>query len=467
MFMFPWTNMHEINLEWLVQQVQAGLIDHGCAFVRPEDYPDAEDPIQTAIYEARDQSKMVLLSGAYHIQDTLTVPAGSIIIGIHDAKLISRPMDAAGFCPTTIMRVPDSMYCCGVTFDGNRPEGDSITVTPSEVPNAEDFYRRPLVLLDGADGVTFEGCAFVNYDSNHSSSGEAWRQAVLAVVDSEDVTIKNCRFTDIRRECVNMLDSSGIVIQECDFDTMGESGVSYTEIGCLNTDDVQIIDTVIRSEPHRRASVINAMGNHILIDHCTIIAPGSSHGIDYGNEIGSAMSFDDLTIRDSFLQCHVDAASTYPVNHDNITIEGCTISGQDIELQSGVIVIQGNLGERFRIKNNLFVGPMGNPTHAIIMSYTSVVLEISGNTFHVPALRLKGTVAGMTVKDNLFQQEAIFQAQAGADPQVLTLIGCRTLADIGRAVSSNNIAVVAIGCDLANTTMTNTTVTSSLSYVRS
>ena len=61
MFRYPWTNLHELNLGWLIERLQEGFTDE-CVFVRPEDFPDSENPLQAALDAAATDRKMVLLS---------------------------------------------------------------------------------------------------------------------------------------------------------------------------------------------------------------------------------------------------------------------------------------------------------------------------------------------------------------------------------------------------------------------
>lgn len=471
MFKYPWTNLHELNLDWLVQQVRDGLVDHGCVFIRPEDFPDSENPIQDALDTASSQNKMVLLSGAYTTRETLSPPAGSVIIGVHDATISTVRDVGIGFAPVTIMDCASHMYIYGVTFDGNRPEGESQSTYPSEHPG-ELVMINPLVKVwEDVNDVMFDRCSWVHYDSNRSTASTSALFAALGCYQASDIYLHRCSFYDIRQECTVFQTCARVTIRDTVFDCGDDVGHTYSDIGIGETDDVLIDGCTIRHGEHLTTSAINANGNNITIRDCDISAPFSKYGIDYGDESGGSDDKDGLTIQGNKIACHIAAAGRVGY-HDHINIINNTFLLDSITdtTQQGVVMFFAKSGQHMAIKDNVFTGTLDGvtyPSHCISLNYQDGYIDIADNIFETFALRVAGNAAGCTIKGNVFMGVAIRITQNATSSQTITMIGCRCYMQIGTAVSDNNtFSFVAIGCDLASNVFTYTTKDLSLSYLR-
>lgn len=472
MFRFPWTNLHELNLEWIVQQVRDGLIDHGCAFVRPEDFPESETPVQDALDAAYDDNKIVLLSGSYTIEETLLPHEGAVIIGINGATLYAVKDLGLGYTPVTLMACASDMLVYGVTFDGNRPAGSSQSTIPSDHPG-ELVNINPLVQVwSDIHNVRFESCIWQHYDSNRSTALTSALYAALGCYYASDIYINRCRFEDIRREATVFQTCSDVTIRDTVFNCGDDVGDVYSDIGLGSTNNAMIDGCTIRHGEHLTTSAINANGNNITIKNSDISAPYSKFGIDYGDESGGTVDKDGLTIQGNRIACHIAAAGRVGY-HDHVRILDNTFLLDEItdQTQQGIIMVFGASGQRHEISGNLFTGTLTGgsyPSHCIALVHSNALIAIKGNVFETYAIRVAGNAAGVDILYNVFYGWAIRITANASEAQVLTMIGCRCYAQIGSAVSDNNtISFVAIGCDLSSNVFTYTSKDLSLSYVRS
>lgn len=465
MFKYPYTNFHELNLDWLIQKIESGELSD-CAFVRPEDFPDSINPIQEAMDQARDNNKIVLLSTSYYIRDNnLRIHDGTMVIGIYNAEIISTATEFYGFVPYSV-EVGNNCTIRGVKFNGNRPDGPSQSLIPSQM-DGHAFATAPLILLENVSNVTFQDCYFVLYDSNRSTSTASYRYAVIGAHGSRMITIDHCRMENCLREGWVFSNCEKITIKDCWISMGGEDGTVYTEIGIGRSNNVEISGCRIQKADDVTTSVINAMGDDIKIHDCTIIAPSSNYGIDYGNEIAQDFTADGLLIQNNYLNCHIGAATTFPVVHDNVVISNNIIIGTGLLTQSAIVYIYGEQGVHITLQGNHFAGPISAPiVRAVRFQFTDASVDLLDNLFEIPGLYLTGHITGTTLIGNVFKASAMYQAVVGDNPEELTMIACRTEGVIGTAVSNNNISLVCIGCDLKNTSFTNTTVDYSRSYVR-
>lgn len=470
MFNYPWTNLHELNLDWIIQQVRDGLVDHGCAFVRPEDFPDSNDPIQEAIDIAANDGKIVLLSGAYNIENTLAAHDGTVIVGIHNATLSTHPQDVPGFAPTTIINLESNTLIYGVTFDGNRPE-PSASIIPSDLEPGETLTASPLVTAYNITNTSIINCNFTRYDSNRTSSIPSYNFAVLALVNCENMHITDCAFTDILRECIAASHCTRLDISGCKFDMGDNPDESYTEIGLGLCDTVNIYNCEIRKGPNVTTSLINAMSDNVTIDGCTLIGISSSYGIDYGNEVAAGHTNHGLIIRNCYINCHISGASKYTINHDDIWIENNTIDGTDLHVSSGIIMVYGSNENTFDIRGNHFIGTLQTPTlQAITQGSVDIVLTIDNNHFETSAIRIGNVLPQkLTISSNVFEGDAIFQNAASTTQQFFTIIGstCRRAGRFGSVPINSLVSCALIGCDFRRSVLTNAVnVDTSLSYIR-
>lgn len=464
MFRYPWTNTHELNLNWIIQQVRDGLVDHGCVFVRPEDFPDSENPIQEAMDAAERDNKMVLLSGAYSINTTLVPPENTIIIGIENATISTVQDEGLGFAPVTILKCTSGLYVRGVTFDGNRPEGPSQSTYPSLHPG-ELVNVNPLVMCwEDVEGVTFEDCTWFNFDSNRSTANTSALYAALGCYMASNITVRGCYFRDIRLECTVFDRCEDVRIIDSNFDCGNEAGV-YTDIGLLRTNNVVVEGCVIHHGDDLTTSTINAMGDNITIKDCEITALKSSHGIDYGNEVVAGLVNSGLYILNNKLCCHIDPAGGSQTVHDDIIISGNVIETPAGSTLSGNLMLYATTPVHYTIRDNIFIG---NTQDAIrcLTEGSGATIMIDGNDFRFRAIRLHGAADGLIVRNCTFHGRAVTNTDSYTDETILTMIGCTMLDDIGYQASNGQVKVVLIGCDLANTVATNMHPDTTLSYVR-
>lgn len=470
MFCYPWTNLHELNLGWAMHKLKELPDDGDCVFVRPEEFPESENPVADAVQKAADDAKMVLLSGVYDVTETIYVPEGMTIIGTNNARLVSAQKNVTGFCPTTIFEMGPSTTVKNVTFDGNRPDGASLSITPSDLNPGETFERAPLVLLNDVAVVTFEGCIFTNYDSNRMAA-DSWQNAVIGAYQAYRINLKDCIMFNCRREGITFVNSGIITIDNFYFSMQNDPGDVYTEIGLLNTDDVNITNCWLIKADGVTTSAINAQGSRINIKGCFVHAPNSNYGIDYGNEIAADFSARDLLISECYLNCHISAATTYPVDHNNVKIINNTLDATDVTGSSGLIMVYGTNDNVFDIINNHFTGNFVSPVlHGIRTGQNmSIKISIVGNTFEAGAIRVSEDIPPMLIANNWFKDDAIYQATANATAQTLVFNGC-TCTRVGRfgaLGAGNEITVILVGCDFRRSVCTNAfAVDASLSYIR-
>lgn len=461
MFKYPWTNFHEMNMGWIIQQIQEGI--DGCVFVRPEEFPDAENPVQAALDAAQEKTKMVLLAGQYDIYTPITVHQGTAVIGINNAEIISHKQDYPGIVPCTT-HIESDCVIYGVKFNGNRADGPSESKIPSDMQPGEAFALAPLLLMEGVGNVLIKNCKFTKYDSNRTTSQGNYLYSVIGAYNSQMITIDGCLMSDCMREGFTFTRCQGIKIKDC-YMAMGTS--SYTEIGLGRTNNVEISGCTIIKDENITTSVINAMGDYIDIHNCNITAWASNYGIDYGNEISNDFTAKGLYIHDNVLNCHISAATAYPVIHDDVVISNNVIIGENLKNGSAVVYVWGDQGVHITIKGNIFKAPIASPiVRAIRTQFYDAQVVIENNVFEIPGLYLTAKCDGILLIGNVFKTSAMYKAIASVQPEIIAVIGCRIDGVIGTSVSSSNLTVVCIGCDLNNHSFTNVTLDYSLSYVR-
>lgn len=472
MFRYPRTNFHELNLDWILRKIESGNVDIGCAFVRPEEFPESSNPVQDAMDFAAENNKMVLLSKAYNIYETLIPADGVQVYGIFNATLISHAQDeTVGFAPITLIDCPNDFLIENVTFDGNRPEGASQSTYPTAPGNENATVKiAPLISAYSKNNIYFNRCKWTNYDSNRSTSIGSYHYAALGCYDCTNVTVNNCSFVDIWRECTVFASCEYVTIEDSYFN-MGDSSNVYTEIGLGQTNHVKILNCRIVKSDTVITSAINAMGNYIEIVGCNIRAISSTYGIDYGNEVSATFTATDLTIRNCYLNCHISGATTYDINHNNVKIINNTFDATGVNGTSGLIMVYGSDGNAFEIINNHFIGTFAAPVlHAIRTGQNpNLIVSIIGNTFEAAAIRISEEFPQMIIANNLFKNDAIYQSTANDTAQTLVFNGC-TCTRVGRfgaLGSGNQITIHLVGCDFKRSVCTNAlAVDASLSYIR-
>lgn len=472
MFRYPWTNLHELNLGWALHKLKELSDDGDCVFVRPEEFPESSNPVADAVQKAADDGKMVLLSGVYDVPETITVPQGMIIIGTNNAELVSMQQNLPGFCPTTIFSMESNTIVYNVVFNGNRPDGASQSIIPSDLQPGETFGRAPLVLIQDCDTVSFSRCIFKKYDSNRTSANP-WMHAVVGAQNSVFINMDRCLMFDCYREGFNFTDCGLITISGCYFSMQGQSLDVYTEIGLLNTDEVLIESCQILKADGVTTSLINAMGNDITIKDCYLYSKSSVYGVDYGNEIEAGFSCSNLLIKNCRIHCHINAKSTVDLvaAHDNVVLDGCEIDGSEIDNQAGVVYVVGYAGEHFEITNCHFYGTLSAPVYDAIRIApgTSTNTIISGCVFDQRAIWLNGSSTGLVIKDNVFNARVITQEAVLDTAEYLKIIGCQYTSNnrFGTGPAGCLMEIILIGCSfrVGTTTSDNITVDSSLSYV--
>lgn len=434
--------------------INTGSWNATIAYTRPEFFgaagngvTDDSQAVQAAIDDGVQNNKFVLLSANYLIGETLEPSGKCVIIGQNDAKLISEQKTILGFVPTTIINIGYPIYINGVTFDGAFPVSGAEAV-------ADAINHNPLVRAHDANNVCFEGCNFVNYESNWGAGDSAYYSA-LVCKQCTNVVVKNCDFTRIHRDASVFQSCEYVVIDSCNFNMGNDVGKCYSDIGLALTNNVKVSNCRIVKGDDLTTSPINAMGNYIVIEDCYIKAINSEHGIDYGNEVGVGFTATDLTVRGCTIWTVMWPAEKTVENklaaHDNVKIYNNTFynNGLSGSVHSGLIMVRGYAGEHFEIFNNLFLGSDDGP-YAISLGHEDAEIRVSGNVFKFKALRLWKNAAGLTIDNNTFYSRAFFVGQAGAEQtQELVLIGCRCASDTGNVVSNSNFNIVCVGCYLA------------------
>ena len=478
MFNYPRTNFHELNLDWILSELKKQSGE--CVFTKPEDFTDSENPVQDCLNFAADNNKIVLLSGMYDIYETLEPAEGCVIYGINGATLISHAQDVPGFAPVTLLKAPSNFYIESVNFDGNRPDGASQSLIPADLNPGETLTMAPLVFVDGVFNVNFVNCQFYGYDCNRSTSYPSYNYSALGCVGAEFVSLIRCVFYNCWREISNFNNCNNVNIIDCIYNSSGGAyeddnniwhNLSYTEIGLLETNHVNIRNCYISKDENNTTSVINAMGTDITINDCDIYAPSSTYGIDYGNEIGNNFTFENLIISFNRMNCRIGAANTYNVQHDNVVITDNIINTTGLKHLSGAIMIDGNNGEMFNIENNVFKGTLVTPTTSCIRLTKDAVVKvnISENIFSGRAIYISEDIPDLTIKNNLFYDDVIYQSNGNATPQTIVIIGsrCERAGRFGAVAAGSDITVVLVGCDFRRDILTNATaVDSTLSYIR-
>lgn len=470
MFRYPYTNFHEMNLDWIIRKLMSGEFSD-CEFVKPEKFPDSFNPVQDALDAAVNENKIVLLTGEYMIRETLQPAEGTRILGLFGAKLISVAQDGTvGFAPTTLINCPSDFMISNVILDGNRPDGPSQSTYPSAPGNeTETVLMAPLISVYNADQVTFHNCHWINYDSNRSTSLGSYRYAALGCYSSTNVHVINCSFQNILRECIVFQSCQWTEVNGCQFDTGDEAGI-YSEIGILQSNHIAVKNCRIVHGATITSSVINAMGDHIEICGCNITATASTYGIDYGNEIESGFTADDLYIHDNTLNCrisaHTSAQDNLIASHDHVVIQDNTFLLEGLS-GSGIIFIYNYNGEQMIIQGNKFLGVSTSNTRGISFDVGySAKVDVLDNYFEIRAFWFRGTCKDLSVRNNHFVGTMFYQDRVGDEAEELSIVGCRTDTTLGSAVENNNISLVFIGCDLYSRGITHTTIDTTLSHVR-
>lgn len=479
-----------------------------CGFVRPEDFPNSNNPIQDAVNAATDLGKIVLLSGTYIIgrqgtteqekvlyAKTITIPDNTIIIGTNNATIIAEPYllkdsnlypsennntgeTILGINPTTIFNFNTSINCCikNITFLGGKPEGDSISTYPSAYQDSEHLYRQksnvipaPLINLSYASHITFQNCKFSNYDSNRDTGNYtsiAWSTVGLNFCNY--IEFNNCSLSDCYREGITFENCNNITIQNCNFN-MGHATYSYTEIGLGLTNNVLISHCNLIKHPNNTTSIINAMGNDIIIENCYIEAVGSKYGIDFGNETGdNTLILQNLFINNNHIKTHISAANASVTRHNNIFITNnvidCAITGGE----SGVIMTYGkfydlnntySIAPQFKITNNNFISSGTTTKYAINMASNEALVNIDNNLFIGPTVAIKASevlpsscIKNCNFSNTLNYACALFLGGSddSANPSSLTLLGCKIDNQLCRCNSynKNKLSLIIIGCEI-------------------
>lgn len=466
MFRFPRTNFHELNLDWILSELEK--LDGECAFVTPEDFPESENPVQDCLDYAHDNNKIVLLSNTYDIYHTLTPGEGCVIYGINGATLVSHAQDYPGFVPVTIFECPSNFYVSGVTFDGNRPV-PSQSVIPSDLDPTQEFHTAPLIFAYDKQNINFTDCRFTGYDSNRSTSTQSYNYAIMGITNCYGVYIGKCRFVDNLRECIVINASHEIRITDCYFNQGDYPGDTYTEIGVFRSDDVKITDCTILKSENVTSSLINAMSDNITISGCYLEGVNSNFGLDYGNEVEPGFSNDGLFIFNNVIKCHIWGATTYTIDHNNIKIINNQIDATNIASGSGVIAVYGSNDNSFEIYNNHFFGTTLPHQGIRIGDFSDLKISIIGNTFEGPAIWISKTVPPMYISNNWFKSDALYQAEADANSYVVSMLSCKCdrAGRFGVLAAGNEITVHLVGCDFRRSICTNAyAVYDSLSYIR-
>lgn len=431
--------------------INTGTWDAVVAYTRPEFFgavgdgteTDDSDAVQSALNDGQENNKIVLLSKNYLIGKTLDVPEGAVVVGQNGGGLRSKRTQISGFVPTTLVNISGPCYFNNVVFDGNSPAGDSQAVGDRDNHN-------PLVRIRDASNVFIDNCKFINYDTNWSNNVSSTNYAALSAKSSNNISITNCNFIRIRRECTVFEDCEYVNIEKCFFNMGSEIGNCYSDIGLGLTNYVRVSNCEIQ-KGNLTTSAINAMGNYIIIENCIIKAPYSDFGIDYGNEVGIGFTATDLTIRGCSLNCHISGASDtehgITISHDNIRIHDNIIDCTNVS-GSGKLYLYGTNGEHFNIYNNIFMGEVTG-TNCAIRIGENVRADITGNTFRVNGVRFGSTSEGINILNNTFETDlGIFVGATAETPQDLPILCCKFYGNTGRVVSNSNFDFIMIGCYL-------------------
>lgn len=466
MFKYPWTNFHELNLDWLIRQIRSGNLD--CWAIRPEAFPESENPVQDAVDFAANNGMIVLLSSTYNIDKTIVTYDGSVIVGLPGSRLRSVQQDCPGFAPTTLISCESNLLVYGVTFDGDKlsPSG---SVIPSDLQPGESFVMAPLIRGASKHNITFANCSWTGYDSNRSTSFSSVNYACLGLSSCEDVQLIDCTFEDCLREGCVFEACNSVTVERCTFNMGDYTGHTYTEIGIGQTNNVRIIDCDIVKGDTVTSSVINAMGDDITIQGCHIRAIASNFGIDYGNEISNTFTANNLLITECTLECHISGATTFPIDHTNIKIINNLIDATDITSGSGVIAVYGSNDNAFQILNNHFYGTTLSRQGIRVGNFSDLKITISGNTFEGPAIWISEMIPPMFISNNWFKSDAITQTVSDANAYTVSLISCKCdrAGRFGTVDAGNAITFHLVGCDFRRDICTNAfSVDSSLSYIR-
>lgn len=431
--------------------INTGTWNAVVAYTRPEFFgavgdgteTDDSDAVQSALNDGRENNKIVLLSKNYLIGKTLEVPEGAVVVGQNGGGLRSKRMQISGFVPTTLVNISGPCSFTNVVFDGNSPAGDSQAVGDRDNHN-------PLVRIRDASNVYIDKCKFINYDTNWSGNVSSTNYAALSAKNSNNISVTNCNFTRIRRECTVFEDCSYVNIEKCFFNMGSEIGSCYSDIGLRLTNYVRVANCEIH-KGNLTTSAINAMGNYIIIENTIIKAPYSDFGIDYGNEVGVGFTATDLTIRGCDINCHISGASNsnqgLTISHDNIRIYDNIIDCTNVS-GSGKLYLYGTNNEHFNIYNNTFIGTTAESEYAIRIG-ANVRADITGNTFRVNGIRFGATSEGINILNNTFETNlGIFVGGTAETAQDLPIMCCKFYGNTGRVISNSNFTFIMIGCYL-------------------
>ena len=431
--------------------INTGSWDAVVAYTRPEFFgavgdgvADDSDAVQSALNEGESEHKFVLLSKKYLIGKTLNVPDGVVVIGQYGGSLVSKQTQISGFVPTQIMNLGNDDVFINVVFDGNAPSGASQAQGDRDNHNA-------LIRGDNLNNLMFYGCKFKNYDTNWSQYVSSIEYVCVGLRYCTNVTFEKCRFERIRRECIILGTCENVVIDSCTFNTGDEAGV-YTEIGIYKGSNFQILNSTINHGDSVSTSPINAMGDNITIDNCSIIAKASTFGIDYGNELGEDYPLDGLSISNCYIQTSISAAGTSEtIKHDNIRIYNNVIDRTGVTTASGQLMLYAFNGERIKVFNNEFRGSVEGEKYAIRTSFTDGDIEIVNNIFDSKGIRTGNNTVGLVVNNNVFNDIGFYIANAPEAISDFPILNCRFNADLGKIASGvYYYNVIFVGCYLAN-----------------
>lgn len=453
------------------------------AYTRPEFFGgigdgnvDDTEAVLAAVEDARKNNKILLLAGTYKIYNSINVPSGLVVMGQNGGGLLSGQQNISGFVPTTLLNISNPCSFINVKFDG----GASV-ISSSAIGDINN--NNPLVKITGGNNIVFNKCLFENYDTNWSDQNSAKYYSVISATQAKYIDLVNCKFNNCRRDGITFDYCEHVKIEGCDMDRSNTSGSIYSEINIFGGKDFIISGCTLKKKDDNTNSIINAMGDDIVIDNCDIENVGSKYGIDYGNEVYPNLTMKNLYIRNNRLHCPIRAkvSSGSVMKHENIVIENNDIICTNISEQSGVIIIGSHNGEHYTIRNNNFYGTLSGSTSAAIRftgSDSNIVVD--GNNFMISpvvnedesetvcyAIQLNGITEKIVIKNCYMECNAIRNITTPADDGVLSVIGCRTKKKLGYANSGNGFNMVCVGCDMdSDETTNNINADVSLSNVR-
>ena len=359
----------------------------------PDDALDDGPSLQAA---ADFYATVSLQAGTYDVATTVQLGSGARLRGASSdspATLRTALVYPAteGFYPTRLVEATDAadIALSDLILDGDR----HASAEPCwDYPETDNLAR-----FEQVSGLSFERVAITGWEANWGS--DDWTLAhVIAVLDSEDISLVDVSLTDSRTEGILVLDTTGLDIQGL----YTQNTDVWTPLSVFYVEDVTLTDAIILEDEETEwtGSTVNLTVRDAYVANNQF---RGGWGLDFGDETGtSPWGPGQIVIEDNVIETTGQGIYFSPYATDD-RVSDVTIRGNTMTLYRSESVSDTNQMIRF------------DAASGVLIEDNSLTVPDSGVAL-ARGVSFTGSTADITVQGNVMTGVDVGVSHSGDTP---------------------------------------------------